>query len=245
MLGLLCRCISAITPRSRRVKLTTTITHHHHHHSDLGNQRTQGLVQTYPATSESDTGMDRTMHQQQPSIASGVADVIVSTTLSQYASLPAIAPQPGKHTVLASFVLHDPRSDRVRLLSLGAGVKCLPAHRLPRHGDALHDSHAEVIARRGAIRWLLEEVQRDARARGRGRDRARAQNENENEEGSRFESVEAEADAWVCAGADGLYALRDDVQLWMYASTVPCAFVPSSSHTPFNSTCHRRASHLT
>ncbi|KAH9991441.1 hypothetical protein BJV77DRAFT_1060715 [Russula vinacea] len=145
-----------------------------------------------------------------------------STVIISYASLPAIAPQPGKHTVLASFALHDPRSDRVRLLSLGAGVKCLPAHRLPRHGDALHDSHAEVIARRGAIRWLLEEVQRDARARGRGQDRARAQNENENEEGSRFESVEAEADAWVCAGADGLYALRDDVQLWMYASTVPC-----------------------
>jgi len=95
-------------------------------------------------------------------------DDVVSATLSQYAPLP-FAPQPGKYTVLASFALHDPRTRRTRLLSLGAGAKCLPAARLPQRGDALHDSHAEVIARRGAIRWLLEEVQRDARARARAR----------------------------------------------------------------------------
>ncbi|KAF8491311.1 hypothetical protein F5888DRAFT_1736172, partial [Russula emetica] len=47
-----------------------------------------------------------------------------------------------------------------QLLSPGAGVKCLPTSCLHvRGGDALHDSHAEVIARRGAIRpWLFEEV---------------------------------------------------------------------------------------
>ncbi|KAF8488931.1 hypothetical protein F5888DRAFT_1750230 [Russula emetica] len=46
-----------------------------------------------------------------------------------------------------------------QLLAGGAGVKCLPTSCLPVRGDALHDSHAEVIARRGAIRsWLLEEV---------------------------------------------------------------------------------------
>jgi tRNA-specific adenosine deaminase 1 len=215
----------------RRVKLTTTINYTRIPETSPRKARSRPDL----PISDPDTGMDRTMHQQEPSIAS-VADVIVSTTLSQYASLP-VAPQPGKHTVLASFALHHPRSGRVRLLSLGAGVKCLPAHRLPLRGDALHDSHAEVIARRGAIRWLLEEVQR-VHTRAQGQGRARAQNE----ESSKSESIEAEADAWVYARADGLYALRDDVHLWMYASTVPCAFISSSSHSELcthHSTCHR------
>ncbi|KAI0253144.1 adenosine deaminase/editase [Lactifluus subvellereus] len=130
----------------------------------------------------------------QSSIRTTINDV-VSVALAQYSLLP-FAPQPGKYTVLTSFALHSPHSGRTQLLSLGAGVKCLPASHLPALGDALHDSHAEVIARRGAIRWLLEEVQRDAQAPG--------------------------SSAWVCAREDGLYAPRDDVQLWMYASTVPC-----------------------
>ena len=138
--------------------------------------------------------------------AAAIGDMIVSATLSQYSSLP-FAPQPGKHTVLASFALHDTHSGSVQLLSLGAGVKCLPASRLPVRGDALHDSHAEIIARRGAIRWLLEEVQRDAQA---------AQGQNEHS-------------AWVYARDDGLYVLRDNVHLWMYASTVPCTLLRASS----------------
>jgi tRNA-specific adenosine deaminase 1 len=156
--------------------------------------------------------------------AAAIRDTIVSATLSQYSSLP-FAQQPGKHTVLASFALHDTRSGRVQLLSLGAGVKCLPASRLPIRGDALHDSHAEVIARRGAIRWLLEEVQRDAQAQG--------QNEHPT---STPASVSVSKSAWVCARDDGLYVLRDNAHLWMYASTVPCAYrtiIPNShSHSP-------------
>ncbi|KAH9970826.1 adenosine deaminase/editase [Lactifluus volemus] len=130
-------------------------------------------------------------------------DDVVSLTLTQYSLLPFV-PQPGKYTVLASFALHNPAAQQsgrgtttTHLLSLGTGVKCLPATRLPPLGDALHDSHAEVIARRGAIRWFLEEVQRDVQAPG--------------------------SSEWICARKqDGLYTLRNDVQLWMYASTVPC-----------------------
>ena len=252
MQGLLGCCISAITPRGPPLPSGQTYHYSHHHRSDLGNQHTLKARSrpTYLPMSESDTCMDQ--QQQQQHLAT--ADMIASTTLSQYASLP-VAPQPGKHTVLASFALHDSRTSRVQLLSLGAGVKCLPAHRLPRRGDALHDSHAEVIARRGAIRWLLEEVQRNARARGQ---RARAQDDEEEGEGkgsrsrsgSESAGAEADADAWVCARADGLYALRDDVQLWMYASTVPCACVRSFHPHPHShrthhstSTCHR-TSHL-
>ena len=136
---------------------------------------------------------------------------VVNAILAQYASLPW-APQPGKHTILAGFALHDAHSGCVQLLSLGTGAKCLPASRLPVRGDALHDSHAEVIARRGAVRWLLEEAQRAAAPQ------------------HRHQHAEAPAatSAWLCARSDAqderpAYALKEGVRLWMYASTVPCA----------------------
>jgi tRNA-specific adenosine deaminase 1 len=169
---------------------------------------------------------------------------VVSATLSQYAQLP-FAPQPGKYTVLASFALHDD-SDRARtaavprLLSLGTGAKCLPTCRLPQRGDALHDSHAEVIARRGAVRWLLEEVQRDARARGRlvqvcaaAQSGPAACDDDDDDDASERETETerlegCSSSTWVCPRPDGLYMLRDGVHLWMYVSTVPCTSIPLS-----------------
>ncbi|CAE6400316.1 unnamed protein product [Rhizoctonia solani] len=57
-------------------------------------------------------------------------------------------------TVLAGVVLYDPNSGQIECISLGTGAKCLPANKFPKFGEALHDSHAEVLARRAAIRWL-------------------------------------------------------------------------------------------
>ncbi|KAH9049265.1 hypothetical protein EDB83DRAFT_2226844, partial [Lactarius deliciosus] len=134
--------------------------------------------------------------------------VILTAKLSRHVSLPAVP-----HTVLAGFALHDLHSGRTQLLALGAGAKCLPAVRLPVRGDALHDSHAEVIARRGAVRWLLEEAQRAAAHR---------------HQDARGSSSSASASAWLSACDDSeedgrpVFALRDGVCLWMYASTVPC-----------------------
>jgi tRNA-specific adenosine deaminase 1 len=152
----------------------------------------------------------------QLSTDTAIKNDVVAAVLAQYASLPW-APQPGKHTVLAAFALHDPHSGRTQLLALGAGAKCLPAGRLPTRGDALHDSHAEVIARRGAVRWLLEEAQRAAAHR------------HQDARGSSPSSASASAWLSACEGSqeDGrpVFALRDGVRLWMYASTVPCAWV--------------------
>ena len=151
----------------------------------------------------------------QPSTDTVIRNDVVTAALAQYDTLPW-TPQPDKHTVLAGFALHDLHSGRTQLLALGAGAKCLPAGRLPARGDALHDSHAEVIARRGAVRWLLEEAQRTAVHRHRD---------------ARGSPSSAAASAWlsVCEDSeeeDGrpVFALRDGVRLWMYASTVPCAF---------------------
>lgn len=146
------------------------------------------------------------MHPSTSTTDTEIKNDVVTAVFAQYASL-LWAPQQGKHTVLAGFALHDVHSGHTHLLSLGAGAKCLPANRLPTHGDALHDSHAEVIARRGAVRWLLEEAQRTAVAH--------------DARGSTSPSS-----SWLSARSSGdgrlVFALRDGVHLWMYASTVPC-----------------------
>lgn len=43
-------------------------------------------------------------------------------------------------------------------LNSSTGLKCLPADKLPLYGDVLHDSHAEIIARRGLRLWLYGQL---------------------------------------------------------------------------------------
>lgn len=116
----------------------------------------------------------------------------------------AFKPPPRQFTILAAFVLRNSNTNLIKVISLGTGSKCLPANRLCKQGDALHDSHAEVIARRGATRWLMEEVGRASRPRA---DDAAASGGDT---------------AWLFRLADGKFALQKDVQLLLYVSTVPC-----------------------
>ncbi|KAL1946734.1 hypothetical protein VTO73DRAFT_14838 [Trametes versicolor] len=122
-------------------------------------------------------------------------DHVASLVLATYSKL-NFKPPSGHFTILAAFVLRT--AEQLKVVSLGTGSKCLPAERLPKSGDALHDSHAEVLARRGAIRWLLEETARVC------------------SEDSDY------ASPWLVRGADGRFMLREAVRLDMYISTVPC-----------------------
>ena len=65
--------------------------------------------------------------------------------------------QSSEYTVLAAIVLSCPSRHPV-LVSLATGTKSLPGHLRDEHGSVLHDSHAEVLARRCALRWLCEEL---------------------------------------------------------------------------------------
>ena len=128
------------------------------------------------------------------------ADSIADLVLSAYSKL-NFRPPEGQFTILAGFVLQNSDSE-LKLISLGTGSKCLPASRLPVNGDAVHDSHAEVLARRGAVRWLLEEITRSC-------------------------STPAESTSpWLCRQSDGKFALKAGTALTMYISTVPCKHVP-------------------
>ena len=120
--------------------------------------------------------------------------------LDLYSSF-GFAPQHSQYTVLASFFLINSGTTDIKVISFGTGTKCLPANRLSAKGEIVNDSHAEVLARRSAVLWFLEEIQRIC-------------------------SVDAYRSPWldhVCSD-DGKYSLRDGVKLNLYISTVPCKF---------------------
>ncbi|EIN10316.1 hypothetical protein PUNSTDRAFT_132408 [Punctularia strigosozonata HHB-11173 SS5] len=125
-----------------------------------------------------------------------VADDVASAALQAF-SLQSFAPPSGQFTILASFVLS--RGAQIKAISLGTGTKCLPTARYPRRGEALRDSHAEVLARRGAVRWLLEEAVRMC------------------SEGYTSDWIER-----TPADYDEPFKLRSGASLNLYISTPPC-----------------------
>ncbi|KAG0699846.1 hypothetical protein DFH29DRAFT_983327 [Suillus ampliporus] len=68
----------------------------------------------------------------------------IGRAVAHYLQLPL-----GTFTILAAIGLtsSDP-STQPKIIALATGCKCLPKDKLPLQGEALHDSHAEVLARR-------------------------------------------------------------------------------------------------
>ncbi|KAF8592474.1 adenosine deaminase/editase [Ramaria rubella] len=120
-----------------------------------------------------------------------LSDSVARTTLSLYSALKFRPANPAQYTILSSFTLIH-RSGSIAPISLATGSKCLPAARLSTNGDAVHDSHAEVLARRGAVRWLMKEMCRSATKRS----------------------------AWLEPKASGKWGLKDGVSVHMYISTL-------------------------
>ena len=79
----------------------------------------------------------------------------------QYARLAKTGkPQGGEWTVLAGFVLTLP-SAQPQVVALGTGTKCLTATQVgaDMSGACLHDTHAEVCARRSLLLYLMNEIE--------------------------------------------------------------------------------------
>ncbi|CDH52102.1 adenosine deaminase editase [Lichtheimia corymbifera JMRC:FSU:9682] len=92
---------------------------------------------------------------------------LASASIAQYDKLPKTG-KPVSHgvkaewTVLACILaVYAESKDNydVRVVSLGTGLKCLPYSKLCNKGELVHDSHAEVIARRGFMRYMLEQYE--------------------------------------------------------------------------------------
>ncbi|CAD6563819.1 MAG: hypothetical protein TREMPRED_001391 [Tremellales sp. Tagirdzhanova-0007] len=127
------------------------------------------------------------------------ADRVASSAIAEYNLLPRhgkpVTRDNGvpEWTVLSAIFLSTP--DRLIPISLATGVKVLPANRLPPLGDVVHDSHAEILVRRGMIRWLLSEAAKVVKGQG--------------NEG-------------VLEYTESRMGFRDGVETWLYISALPC-----------------------
>ena len=125
-------------------------------------------------------------------------DYLATAVNAVYTSL-GFKPPPGQYTILAGFILVSPEKHQV--ISIATGSKCLPANRLSGRGESVNDSHAEVLARRGALVWLFDEVSRMRNC------------------------TSGETPCWIEKNPSGRYRLRDTVRIHMYISTVPCTSI--------------------
>ncbi|KAJ1720709.1 hypothetical protein LPJ53_004688 [Coemansia erecta] len=102
-------------------------------------------------------------------------------------------------TVLAGFVLETIRQStegsesEFTCVALGTGLKCLNSKQLSEYGDSVHDSHAEIIARRALLVYLMDQIQHT-------------------EDESILEQTEQV----------GKRRLRDNLRLHLYSSQCPC-----------------------
>ncbi|KAL7740412.1 hypothetical protein ACLKA6_013207 [Drosophila palustris] len=67
-------------------------------------------------------------------------------------------PTNSQWTVLAGIVQYDGRSQTSKVVALATGTKCIGRSKLCKSGFILNDSHAEVLARRGFLRYLYHEL---------------------------------------------------------------------------------------
>jgi hypothetical protein len=90
-------------------------------------------------------------------------DAVAAAIIAQFDSLPRNGkPTHGEWTVLAGIaaVRATPTTPLIHVLSCCTGTKCLGRSRLQGCGSLLHDSHAEVIARRNMLLSVLKEFTR-------------------------------------------------------------------------------------
>ncbi|GAA5963872.1 hypothetical protein JCM21900_004434 [Sporobolomyces salmonicolor] len=142
---------------------------------------------------------------QQDALAHALATAVTQT----YSSLPPNGkPTPRSNgqpqwTVLAGFCLYRDSHAPV-CVSLGTGLKSLPHAKLPVHGDVLHDSHAEIIARRGFKLWIYVEMDR---------------------------ALKGDAGVYVERAGDG-WRIRTGWEVGMWVSTLPCECVHCACSSP-------------
>ncbi|XP_071449422.1 tRNA-specific adenosine deaminase 1 [Hetaerina americana] len=102
--------------------------------------------------------------QDNLALSSGLANEVARCCHDHYMSLPKTGkPKAGTEwTALSGIVLEDTKNKvkghNLEVVSLGTGSKCLGHSAMSPKGDVLNDSHAEVMARRGFLRYLYYEL---------------------------------------------------------------------------------------
>lgn len=127
-------------------------------------------------------------HSTSTSASSSATVAAARCAVEAYARLPPRGkPNQGEHTVMASFVVEEeeqlpskvslpspsspplPRqpnnSSAFTAVAVATGSKCVGAAARSRRGDVVNDCHAEVLARRALLRWMVAEMEK-AKAEG-------------------------------------------------------------------------------
>lgn len=87
-----------------------------------------------------------------------LADKVAEISLKSYSQQPRTAKpnKEGEWTLFASIVLDT--GSNMKVVALGTGSKCIGQSKMSNCGDILNDSHAEIMARRGFVRYLYNQV---------------------------------------------------------------------------------------
>ncbi|XP_051978752.1 tRNA-specific adenosine deaminase 1 isoform X2 [Xyrauchen texanus] len=130
------------------------------------------------------------------------ADEIASLCYDHFNKLPKRGkPEAGREWTLLAAVVQltvSPQRETFhkQVVSLGTGTKCIGRSAMSVKGDILNDSHAEVIARRGCVRYLMEQL---------------------------YRALSGQDSAVFCPGNEkGKWMVKPDVSFIFFTSQTPC-----------------------
>ncbi|XP_061435902.1 double-stranded RNA-specific adenosine deaminase-like [Lethenteron reissneri] len=139
---------------------------------------------------------DRTFHDEVAEMSTATLDAIAEESRSQLV---------GRKVMAAIVMTRGPAEvegdgpapgsmDSALVVSLGVGNRCVKGEELSLKGETVNDSHAEIIARRGFIRFLYSQL---------------------------MLHDPSDPDQSIFCEFDGKLAVRNDVQFHLYISTAP------------------------
>lgn len=128
-------------------------------------------------------------------ISSNKHDLIAQRSVAAFQDLNVNSSLLGRKTLACMLMVRNGHFDHGRVISIATGNTCLDQTNLSYadDGSALHDCHAEILARRGLIRFFLEQMKQTP-----------------------SESI-FDFDA-----TDQKYRLKDGITFHMYISALPC-----------------------
>lgn len=128
----------------------------------------------------------------QPDVS--IADQVAKTAIDAYKNLHKNGkPIEQEWTVLSCVLQNNKTTEQLEVVALGTGSKCIGASRMSPKGDVLNDSHAEVVARRGFLVYLYDNMKR---------------------------TLEDKTTIFIIQ--DNKFKLKDDIEFYFYSSQLPC-----------------------
>lgn len=106
-------------------------------------------------------------------------------------------PSLSRYKVLAGVVMtRGPTADQSTVICVTTGSKCISGGQLSMEGETLNDCHAEVLARRGLVSYLYDQL-------------------------NTYNTDPLES-IFECIDNDSILKLRNDVCFHLYVSSAPC-----------------------